>query len=87
MSTVYSEEAQLYELRSLVPDRVKVDVEKVTSIAQFWDFMDTEFGNKDELVRDRLAYLRNYRHPKEAKSDSQKFHGMYRRFNEVYSDM
>merc|ERR1711888_493815 len=55
--------------------------------SQNWDFMDTEFGNKDELVRDRLAYLRNYNHPKEVKSDSQKFHGMYRRFNKVYSDM
>ena len=70
VSPVYSEEAQLYELRGLVPERVKVDVEKFTSIAQFWDFMDTEFGNKDELVRDRLAYLRNYKHPKEARSDS-----------------
>ena len=35
----------------------------------------------------RLAYLRTYRHPREAKTDFQKFYGMYRRFNEVYSDM
>ena len=50
VSPVYSEEAQLYELRSLVPERVKVDVEKFTTIAQFWNFMDVEFGNKKELV-------------------------------------
>ena len=79
---VYSEEVHLYELRSLVPDRVKVDIEKFSTIMQFW-----EFGNKKELVRDRLAYLRNYKHPKEAKTDAQKFHGTYRRFREVHSDM
>ena len=46
------EKGQLYELRGLVPERVKVMVEKFTTIAQFWDFMDAEFGNKNELVRD-----------------------------------
>ena len=87
VSPVYSEEAQLYELRSLVPERVKVDVEKFTTIAQFWNFMDVEFGNKKELVHDRLAYLTGYTHPKNARSDAQKFQGMYRRFTEVHSDM
>merc|ERR1711867_126997 len=33
------------------------------------------------------AYLSDYKHPKDARSDSQKFEGMYRRFSEVYSDM
>ena len=87
VSPAYSEEAQLYELRGLVPERVKVDVEKFSSMEQFWEFMDVEFGNKNELVRDRLAYLRDYKHPKDAKTDAQKFEGMYRRFSEVYSDM
>ena len=49
--------------------------------------MDVEFGNKNELVRDRLAYLRDYRHSKEDRTDAQKFQGMYQRFTEVYSDM
>ena len=49
--------------------------------------MDVEFGDKDELVCDRLAYLRDYKHPKEARSDAQKFQGMYRRFHKVYSNM
>ena len=35
VSPIYSEEAQLYELRGLVPERVKVDVEKFSTIAQF----------------------------------------------------
>merc|ERR1711867_352147 len=33
------------------------------------------------------AYLSDYKHPKDARSDSQKFQGMFQRFNEVYSDM
>ena len=60
---VYSEEVHLYELRSLVPDRVKVDIEKFSTIMQFWEFMDIKYGNKKELVYDCLAYLRNYKHP------------------------
>ena len=87
VAPVFSEKAQLYELRNLVPERVKVDIEKFTTVAQFWEFMDIEFGNKKELVRDRLAYLRNYKHPKDAKTDALKFQGMHRRFTEVCSDM
>ena len=83
----YDEQAQLYELRGLVPESVKIDVEKFTTMAQFWDFMDTEFGNKNQLVRDRLTHLKAYKHPEGAKSDAEKFHGMYTRFNEVYSNM
>ena len=49
--------------------------------------MDVEYGNKKELVRDRLAYLRSYKHPKDSKSDADKFHAMYTRFYEVCSDM
>ena len=45
----YDEQAQLYKLRGLVPESVKVDVEKFTTMAQFWEFMDVEFGNKNEL--------------------------------------
>ena len=82
----YDEKAQLYELRGLVPEKVKVNVENFTTIEQFWTFMDDEFGNKDELVRDRLKYLKEYKHPKDLRSDAQKFHGMFSRFNEVYSD-
>ena len=51
--------AQLYQLKSLVPERVKVDVEKLSTTAQFWEFKDVEFGDKKELVCDRLAYLRD----------------------------
>ena len=40
VSPVYSEEAQLYELRGLVPEKVKVDVEKFSTLEQFWEFMD-----------------------------------------------
>ena len=39
------------------------------------------------VTRTSLAYLQDYKHPKEARSDSQKFEGMFRRFSEVYSDM
>ena len=46
----YDEQAQLYELRGLVPESVKIDVEKFTTMEQFWKFMDVEFRNKDELV-------------------------------------
>ena len=56
---IRSEEAQLYELKSLVPERVKVDVEKLSTTAQFWEFKDVEFWDKKELVCDRLAYLRD----------------------------
>ena len=73
---IRSEEAQLYELKSLVPERVKVDVEKFSTTAQFWEFMDIEFGDKKELVCDCLAYLRDCKHPKEARSDAQKFQGV-----------
>ena len=73
---VYSEEVHLYELRSLVPDRVKVDVEKFSTTAEIWEFMDIEFGDKKELVCDCLAYLRDCKHPKEARSDAQKFQGV-----------
>merc|ERR1712101_55913 len=83
----YDVAAQLYELRGLVPEKVRVNVEKFTTMEQFWTFMDDEFGNKDELVRDRLKYLKEYKHPKDCRSDAQKFHGMFARFNEVYSDM
>ena len=62
-------------------------VEKFISVDQFWAFMDGEYGDEDELVCDRLAYLRQYRHPKDAKTDAEKFWGMYERFHEVYSDM
>ena len=71
----------------MVLESVKVDVEKITTMAQFWEFMDVEFGNKNKLVCDRLAYLKNYKHPEQARTDAQKFQGMYTRFNEVYSDM
>ena len=83
----YDEAAQLYELKSRVPARVRNRVEKFTTMEQFWAFMDGEFGDEDELVCDRLAYLRQYRHPKDAKTDAQKFWGMYERFHEVYADM
>ena len=43
----------------MVPERVKVDVKKFSTTAQFWEFMDVEFGDKKELVCDRLAYLRD----------------------------
>ena len=43
----------------MVPERVKVDVEKLSTTAQFWEFKDVEFGDKKELVCDRLAYLRD----------------------------
>ena len=56
-------------------------------MGEFWKFMDSEYGDEDELVCDRLAYLKQYRHSKEARSDAQKFWGMYERFHEVYSDM
>ena len=69
----YDEAAQLYELKSRVPARVRNRVEKFTTMEQFWAFMDGEFGDEDELVCDRLAYLRQYRHPKEAKTDAQRF--------------
>ena len=49
--------------------------------------MDSEYGDEDELVCDRLAYLKQYRHSKEARTDAQKFWAMYERFHEVYSDM
>ena len=39
----YDEKAQLYELRGLVPEKVRVDVDKFTTIEQFWTFMDSEF--------------------------------------------
>merc|ERR1711951_167128 len=64
----YDEQAQLYELKSRVPARVRNRVEKFTSMEQFWAFMDGEFGDEDELVCDRLAYLRPHRHPKDAKT-------------------
>ena len=86
VASIYSEEVQLFKLRGLVPEKVRVDVKKFTTTVEFWEFMDVEFGNK-ELVRDCLAYLRNYKHPKEAKTDAQKFQGMYRRFSVVYSGM
>ena len=80
----YDNQIQLYELRELVPVKVKVHVEKFSTIAEFWNFMDLEFRDKNELVRDRLAYLRNYSHPEDCRSDAQKFQGMYTRFHEVY---
>merc|ERR1711867_119431 len=83
----YDVAAQLYELRGLVPESVKVNVEKFTTMEQFWTFMDAEFRNKTELVRDRLKYLKEYKHPKDLRSYAQRFHGMFARFNEVYSDM
>ena len=43
----------------MVPERVKVDVEKFWTTTEFWKFMEVEFGDKDELVCDRLAYLRD----------------------------
>merc|ERR1711951_219310 len=38
----YDEAAQLYELKSRVPDRVRNRVEKFTTMEQFWAFMDGE---------------------------------------------
>ena len=50
VAPVYSEEVQLFELRGLVPEQVRVDVEKFATTAEFWEVMDVEFGNKNELV-------------------------------------
>ena len=76
VSPNYDEAAQLYELKTRVPARVRNRVEKFTTMDQFWRFMDSEFGDEDELVCDRLAYLKQYRHPKVAKTDAQKLWGM-----------
>merc|ERR1711888_257537 len=87
MAPKYTDEVQLYELRELVPAKDKIHVEKFLKIDEFWSYMDVEYGNKKELVRDRLAYLRNYRHPKDSRSDAARFQAMYTRFLEVCSDM
>ena len=60
----------------MVPERVKIYVEKFSTTAKFWKFMDIEFGDKDELVCDHLANLRDYKHSKEARSDAQNRHGI-----------
>ena len=85
----YDDQVQLYELRELVPVKDKIHVEKFSKIAEFWKFMDVKYGNKDKLVRDHLAYLRDYKykHPKDCRSDAEKFHAMHTRFHEVCSDM
>ena len=79
----FDELAQLYELKTRVPNRVRLRVEKFTTMDQFWKFMDSEYGDEDELVCDCLAYLKQYRHSKDSRSDAQKFWGMYERFHEV----
>ena len=77
VSPNYDKLSQLYELKTRVPARVKNWVEKFTTMAEFWRFMDSEFGDEDELVCDRLAYLKQYKHSKDARTDAQKFWGMY----------
>ena len=54
MAPKYTDEVQLYELRELVPVKDKIHVEKFLKIEEFCKYMDVKYGNKKELVRDRI---------------------------------
>ena len=62
VASTYGDQIQLYKLRELqlVPAKDKIHVEKFNKVNYFWSYMDVKYGDKDELMRDRLAYLRNY---------------------------
>ena len=49
--------------------------------------MDSKVGDEEELVSDQLAYIRNYNHSKEAKSQGQQVSAMHRRFSKVHSHL
>ena len=49
--------------------------------------MKSEYGKTEDLVTDRLERLSKYSHPKEAKTDPQRFTAMYHAFMEVHTDM
>lgn len=82
-----SEKDQLIEIRTRVPDRVRVQVEKSKTMKEVWGILTDEYGKPEELIKDRLAHLCGYHHPKEARTDPQKVLAMHQRFTEVYSDM
>ena len=65
MAVAFSEKDQLLNFSNLVPKRARIDLEKFTTMSHFWDYMDSKFRDEDKLMTDRIAYLRNYKHPKE----------------------
>ena len=80
-----SDAQQLKELRSQVPKKDRPIMERFTALKDFWDYMKSEYADPWEFLRDRLAELELYAHPKHSASDYDKFDMMYVTYSEVYN--
>ena len=55
-------------MRTRVPERVQVQVEKSKTMKGVWDILTIKYWKPEELIKDWLAHLCGYHHPKEART-------------------
>ena len=67
------DDEQIIEVRKCVPASAKSDVSNINTMADFWRFMDDEYGKITEISCDRISYLQNFAYSRDAMTVAQKF--------------
>ena len=74
-------------IRGCVPEAVKDEVTRMSTMEEIWEFLDDEYGKDSELTSERVDYLHGFKYSKDAVSEAAKFKELYKCWTEVYSDL
>ena len=87
VANFYPEEFQLREIRRALPGYVVPDIKNMRMMVEVWEFLDAEFGQVMEITSELIDSLTQFQFSREAKTESQRFTELHRKWQEVYSDL
>ena len=74
-------------IRNCVPEGVRDEVTRMSSMDEIWEFLDDEFGKHSELTSERVDHLHGFQYSKGAVMEAAKFRELYKCWSTVYSDL
>ena len=83
----FREDFQVREIRKCVPKDVVPDIRNLSTMVLVWEVLDREYGEVMDVCNEAVNSLVDFKYSAEAKSQSAKFRELYRKWQEVVSDL